>query len=201
MKAKTVAVGLALVGTLVAGLVGGASRTAHADVSIFAKGPCYFCVALAPSIQSSSTRQNDLGYPKPDGGTGLFSTFTFGITGSAFPQGDPVHIDLIYTLPDGITTLDDAPLAAGPYTAASTDSQASYERTYPVGNGQYIHVEADRVSAFLTSVPVCESPFVDVASRPSFQVVATDMAKGRTYATTPSDLPYTGCPTEYPVSY
>lgn len=200
MKAKTMVASLALVGTLVAGLAGGASRAAHADVTIF-KGECYICTALAPSIQISSMRQNDLGYPKPDGGTGLFSTFTFGVKGSAFPQGDPMHIDLIYTLPDGITTPDDAPLAAGPYTAASMDTQASYERTYPVGNGQYIHVEAGRVFAFLTSVPVCESPFVDLAFRPSFQVVATDMATGRTYATTPSDLPYTGCPTEYPVSY
>ena len=181
--------GLALVGTLVAGLAGGASRTAHADVSVVGKGRCYICMALAPSIQISSTQLYE---------SDTYYTFTAGVTGSRFPQGDAVHIDLVYTLPDGVTTPDGASLPAGPYTVASTDTQASYERTYPLGNNQVVHVEAGHVSAILTSVPVCTN--LDTPTY-TFQVIATDLATGRRYATTPSEMPATPCNSLQMVSY
>ena len=189
MKAKIMVVGLALVGTIVAAQAGGVPGTAHADVSIFAKGRCYICMALAPSIQISSTQLYE---------SDTFYTFTVGVAGSRFPQGDPVHIDLVYTLPDGITTPDGAPLPAGPYTVASTDTQASYERIYPLGNGQVVHVEAGHVSAILTSVPVCTN--LDTPTY-TFQVIATDMATGKSYATIPSDMPATPCNSLRMVSY
>ena len=175
--------GFALMGTLAAGLAGGAPRAAHADSSINERQPCYICEVFGPSIDLTSTQLNEIAYTKSDDQPGSFYTFTAAVNGSKFPPGDPVHIELVYTLPDGMTTPDGSPLPAGPYTAASADTLASYARTYPLGNGQVVHVAAGHIGATLAAAAVCSN--LDTPDFP-FQVVATDTATGRTYTTAAS---------------
>ena len=151
MMVKHMATGLALMGTIVANLAGGAP---------VARATCHACRVQPPSIAISSVSADAL---------------NIAVTGSNFPAGSAVHLDLVRAV--GTPTTSGPPVDA--QLAASTDTQASYPFSVPLGNGQFVQYPGGRIWATLNEdYPGC--------GYFSFWLIATNSATGKITTSAPN---------------
>lgn len=177
MNLKHLATGVALLGTVAAGLAGlrneagGVPRAAHAASGITAPVIrwCYSCTY--PTITASNYHFNPL---------------TVDISGIDFTPGGAVHVDLMvaYITFAPTPTLDESSVTpvpestpaleeSAPEAMASVDTKASYTLDLPLGNGEVYHVVGGRFTSTLAAPSSTCGSFIT-------WLVATDQATGMT---------------------